>query len=96
MAAPESPARDTSLTRFRIQLVAVSSEERARLALVAYRDRFADILTEAYLRVDKANGSTGPVYRVQYGPLSFAKAQMLCAELKQREQPCLVKAAMTR
>lgn len=96
MVAPEGPARDTSFATFRIQLVAVSSEQRAQRALADYRDRFADILREEYLLLEKANRSNGLLYRVQYGPLSFAKAQILCAELKQREQPCVVKAAVTQ
>lgn len=95
MITPEGPAPEGSFATFRIQLVAVSSEQRARRALADYLDRFADILTEKYLFLDKVNGSTGFLYRVQYGPLSFAKARNLCAELKQREQPCLVKATMT-
>lgn len=74
-----------------LQLVAVSSEARARRALVDYRDRFGDLLTADRLMVEPADGPNGPLYRVQYGPLSLDRARSLCAELKQREQTCLVR-----
>lgn len=96
LIAGQTPPQADSPETFRIQLVAVSSEERAQRALSDYGDRFADLLTREHLHVDKADRSTGPVYRVQYGPLSFTNAQALCAELKRREQPCLIKAAFTQ
>ena len=76
---------------YRLQLVAVSSEARAQSALLDYRDRFADLLTGDRLMVDPSDGPNGTLYRVQYGPLALDKAQSLCAELRQREQSCLVR-----
>ena len=75
-----------------LQLVAVSSEARARRAVADYRDRFADLLDGGRLRVTAADGSDDPLYRIQYGPLSLDGAQSLCTELRRREQPCLVRA----
>jgi hypothetical protein len=92
----ENPVLDSPGADHRIQLVAVSSEERANRALIDYRRRFADILPADGLTVEKAGQTTGPRYRVQYGPLPFGAAKSLCAELERREQPCLVRTVRAR
>lgn len=80
----------------RIQLAAVSSEERARRAIAIYRERFADILREVELTVDTTNGPDGPLYRVQSGPVTSTRAKTLCDQFGRRNQPCLIRSIIQR
>ena len=79
--------------RYRVQLVAVSSEARAQKAVAGYRRRFADVLQDASLLIDTVGDPDRSLYRVQSGPLSSGRASAICAELKRRDQACLVRAA---
>jgi len=78
---------------FRIQLVAVSSEERARQAINDYRQRFGDILQDLPLLAEPVDVAQRRLYRVQSGVLPKARAKALCDSLKERSQACVLRAA---
>ena len=83
--------RDSDIIRIGAVTVLPAPPALVQRALLDYRDRFADLLTGDRLMVDPSEGPNGTLYRVQYGPLALDKAQSLCAELRQREQSCLVR-----
>jgi hypothetical protein len=96
-AQTEDLAGKPSVPRdYRIQLVAVSSEERARKAIAAYNKRFAEILKEEALMIDTTDGPNGSLYRVQSGPVTPTRAKALCDQLGRWNQPCLIRAVMRR
>lgn len=83
---------DARSRRYRVQLIAVRSEERARKAIDGFQGHFADILQNAALVVERVDGSEKPLFRVQSGPMSPKRAEAMCDQLRRRDQPCLVRA----
>ena len=76
---------------WRVQLAAVSSQDRARSEWSLIQSRNNDILGSLDLNVQSVKLDRGTFYRVQAGPLAdrFA-ASSLCGQLKNRKQDCLV------
>lgn len=72
----------------RIQLAAVSSEQRAIAAWDQFRRRHADILAGLDLVMDSVTVQGRLYYRVQAGYLRRPLAESLCDRLRQRQQPC--------
>lgn len=84
---------DGDVRRFRVQLVAVSSKERARAAIDDYGRRFGDILQDMSLLSVPLNTSQARLYRVQSEAVPRMRANAVCERLKRRGQSCLVRAA---
>lgn len=76
---------------FRVQLVAVSSEQRAREVIAQYSGRFEDILRDTGLVYEPVAGARPGLYRVQSVLLPEQQARNICKQLKQRDQSCLVR-----
>jgi len=87
---PEAP-RSASGGTFRVQLVAVSSEQRARQVVEDHRERFEDILQDVKLVFEPVAGARPGLFRVQSVPLGPQRARNLCEQLKQRDQACLLR-----
>jgi cell division septation protein DedD len=89
----QAPTQTAAVTgAYRIQLAAVKSETAAKAAWVKLSKRHFEQLSGMSLRVEKVDrGADGVLYRVQAGPVADrAAAQDLCAQLKSKDQPCLV------
>lgn len=90
---PESPAQAAAAgPGVRIQLAAFKSAAVAREAWARLQKRHPDALQGLTLTVQQADlGASGVFYRVQAGPFATRKAaEAVCAQLKQRNQPCLI------
>ena len=76
----------------RIQLAAVKTEAAARKEWARLQKAHPDILGALTLHVEKFDKSATEVfYRVQAGPFQDkASAKQVCAELKQKNQACIV------
>ena len=85
--AAEAPAGD-----WRIQLSALRSDDAARKEWTRLQKRYQDLLGELTLHVEKVDLGQGKgiFYRVQGGPLDRNAAKEICAQLKSRQQGCLV------
>jgi cell division septation protein DedD len=94
LAAAEEPETQTAALAgaFRIQLAAVKSEDAARSAWTKLSKLHGDQLGGLSLRVEPVDrGAEGMLYRIQAGPIADrAAAQDVCAQLKKKDQPCLV------
>ncbi|MDY0870299.1 SPOR domain-containing protein [Dongia rigui] len=90
-AAEAAPAPATSGSA-RIQLAAVKSEAAAQKEWTRLQKANPDLLGGLSLHVERFNKSASEVYyRIQAGPLADkAAAKQLCAQLKQKNQACLV------
>ena len=76
---------------WRVQLAAVSSEDRARAEWNRIKSRYSNVLGALDLNVQMAKLDQGTFYRVQAGPLrDRGAASELCAWLKSRGQGCLI------
>ncbi|MGH6932682.1 MAG: SPOR domain-containing protein [Dongiaceae bacterium] len=91
---PELPSTQTAVLSgaFRIQLAAVKSEAAAKAAWTKLSKLHGDQLGGMSPRIEMVDrGADGVLYRVQAGPLADrAAAQDVCAQLKKKNQPCLV------
>ncbi|MBT5264516.1 MAG: SPOR domain-containing protein [Rhodospirillaceae bacterium] len=77
--------------RFRIQLAALKSEDRARALWTRTQGRNKDLLGGLTLTIEAITVATkGRFYRVQGGSVAEADARRICAVLKTRNQACLV------
>jgi len=77
---------------YRVQLVALKSEEAAKSAWSQFQKKYPDLLKDKELTVIKIDlGANGIFYRVQAGPLADREAAAdLCGKLDQRGQSCMV------
>ena len=83
-AITDSPA-------WRIQLIAVKSQENAETVWEKMQQTNEDLLEDLTLHVQQAELSKGTFYRVQAGPLADrTTAAGLCDSLKSRNQDCLI------
>lgn len=94
-AEPGSPIawpaeRPQQVAGFRIQLVAMSSEARAREMWQQYLARHTAILGNLQLSVEPAHVNGTSFYRVQGGPLTEVAARSVCDELTHHKQACMV------
>jgi cell division septation protein DedD len=95
-AEPTAPKPLTTQTAtagsYRVQLVALQSEEAATAAWGVLQKKYPDLLghlTGSIVKIDL--GAQGVFYRVQGGPLADRQAAAkLCGKLDQRGQACLV------
>ncbi|MGE0117591.1 MAG: SPOR domain-containing protein [Dongiaceae bacterium] len=95
-APPPEPELQTQTAAaagaFRIQLVAVKSQDAAQAAWKKMATAHPDVLAGLTLKIVKVDrGAEGAIYRVQGGPLADrAAAEGACGKLKQKHQDCLV------
>ena len=76
---------------FVIQLASVTSDDAARKEWARLRKSFPDLLGDMNLAVQRATVKGTEYYRVQTGPFpSRATALDMCAQLKAKNQPCIV------
>jgi len=91
---PAQPAatQTASAGSYRVQLVALKSEEAAKSAWSQFQKKYPDLLKDKELTVVKIDlGANGIFYRVQAGPLANREAAAdLCGKLDQRGQSCMV------
>lgn len=76
---------------YRVQLVAVSSEQRAREVVEDYRLRFEEILRDTRLVFEPVENKQKRLYRVQSESIPAPRARAICEQLKLRRQSCLVR-----
>ena len=93
-AAPAQPAttQTASAGSYRVQLVALKSEDAAKSAWAQFQKKYPDLLKDLRLTVVKIDlAGNGIFYRVQAGPLADRTAAAdLCGKLGQRGQGCMV------
>lgn len=81
----------TPISNFRIQLASVKNDKLARLAWKKYRQKFAKILGDLELYIEKVSiPEKGTFHRVQAGVLNKIKAQNICSTLINKKQPCII------
>jgi cell division septation protein DedD len=93
LATPASPAAAKPVSgAFRVQLLAMSSEQAAQRAWTDLAKSHGDLLGKLSPNVVRADlGAKGTVYRVQAGPLADrASADQLCGALAKRGTGCIV------
>jgi hypothetical protein len=93
LARPASPAAaKPAAGAFRVQLLAMSSEQAAQRAWTDLAKSHGDLLGKLSPNVVRADlGAKGTVYRVQAGPLADrASADQLCGALAKRGTGCIV------
>lgn len=85
-------AQPTTAGSTRIQLAAVKTEAAAQKEWARLQKAYPELLGGLTLHVEKFDKSASEVfYRVQAGPLQDkASAKQVCAELKQKNQACIV------
>ena len=78
--------------KIRVQLASVKSEDGARQEWSRLQRAHPALLGGLELHVEKFEKSAGEIYyRVQAGPLGdSASAKLICSELKQKNQACIV------
>jgi cell division septation protein DedD len=76
----------------RIQLAAVKTEAAAQKEWVRLQKMHPDVLGALTLHVEKFEKSASETfYRIQAGPFQDkAGAKQICAQLKQKDQACIV------
>jgi len=90
-AVKPEPATPVTGGGWRVQLAAVSSQDRARSEWSRIQSRNNDILGSLDLNVQSVKLDRGTFYRIQAGPLADrAAASSLCSQLKSHNQDCLV------
>lgn len=93
-ATTTAPATTQTATAgsYRVQLVALKSEDAAKSAWTNFQKKYPDLLDGLSLNIVKIDlGGNGIFYRVQAGPLTDrAAANDLCGKLGQRGQSCIV------
>ncbi len=90
LARPANPAASGSGV-FRVQLLAMSSEQAAERAWSDLAKSHSDLLGKLSPSVVRADLAKGTVYRVQAGPLTDrASADQLCGALAKRGTGCIV------
>jgi cell division septation protein DedD len=104
MGAPVTKPQEVALARpagaiaakpaagaFRVQLLAMSSEQAAQRAWQDLARSHSDLLGKLSPSVERAQVAKGTVYRVQAGPLTDrASADRLCGALAKRGTGCIV------
>jgi cell division septation protein DedD len=93
LARPSNgPAAHAAAGAFRVQLLAMSSEQAAQRAWTDLAKSHRDLLGKLSPNVVRADlGAKGTVYRVQAGPLADrASADELCGALAKRGTGCIV------
>jgi cell division septation protein DedD len=87
-----APAANLPAGAFRVQLLAMSSEQAAQRAWTDLAKSHRDLLGKLSPNVVRADlGAKGTVYRVQAGPLADrASADELCGALAKRGTGCIV------
>jgi cell division septation protein DedD len=92
MAQPGAAAAKLPAGAFRVQLLAMSSEQAAQRAWTDLAKSHQDLLGRLSPNVVRADlGAKGTVYRVQAGPLADrASADQLCGALAKRGTGCIV------
>ncbi len=90
--AAEPAAAPADAGSIRIQLAAVKSESAAAKEWARLQKASPDVLGSLTLHVERFKKSPGEVYyRIQAGPFADkAAAKAACAELKQKDQACIV------
>ena len=89
--AANAPDPQTTSGIWRVQLAAVSSQEKARAEWTRIKARNDDLLGALVLNVQSVKLDRGIYYRIQTGPLPDRVASRnLCDRLKARDQDCLV------
>ena len=90
--APGVKAKATK-GKYRVQLAAVRSEERAQKEWDRLKGKHKDLLGRYRLFVERADlGAKGVFYRLQVGPvIDEQNAKNLCAKLSKRKVGCLIK-----
>jgi cell division septation protein DedD len=85
---PAKPAEPTPVSH-RIQLGAFSSREQAQAEWAQARNRHRELqgLVPSLTPVTAANGS--PMWRLQAGVVSEARAREICDTLQAARQPCV-------
>ncbi len=86
----DSPDNPSQAASFRIQLAALSSEQRAVDAWARYLREHPDILEDLELMLDTVSSKGQRLHRVQTGLLTRRHAESMCDQLKRRGQPCMV------
>ena len=91
-AQPSAAAAKPAAGAFRVQLLAMSSEQAAQRAWADLAKSHQDLLGRLAPSVVRADlGAKGTVYRVQAGPLADrASADQLCGALARRGTGCIV------
>jgi hypothetical protein len=80
-----------SISRYRIQLASVKTEEQAQATFARLQKAHGDVLATLSLQAQRVDlGDRGIFYRVQAGPLDEAGAAAACAKLKSRSVDCLI------
>jgi ankyrin repeat protein len=83
-----SPTAPTA--RYRIQLGAFSSEQRAREAWSRYTKKYPQVLGSHELILEAVTVKDKEYHRVQVGPMGGSDASAACTRLKQAGQACVV------
>lgn len=91
-AAPPAAADEAAGAEgFRIQLAAVSDEERARRAWDELRASYREVLGGLEPRIQRAEIGDSVFFRIQAGPFGDrGAAEAACAALKARQAACIV------
>jgi cell division septation protein DedD len=91
-ATQPATTQTASAGSYRVQLVAMKSEDAAKSAWAQFQKKYPDLLKDKELTVVKIDlGANGIFYRVQAGPLANREAAAdLCGKLDQRGQSCMV------
>ena len=76
---------------WRVQLAALDSEYDAQPAWEGMKAQHPELLNQLRLHVETAELAHGTFHRVQAGPVATrSDAQLLCSQLVQANQDCLV------
>ncbi len=90
-AAAKPAASAAGAGRYRVQLAAVREQADAERAWSSFQRDFAGVLGSFTPFYERADTDNGVFFRVQVGPFAdSAKADQICAELKQRNASCFV------
>jgi hypothetical protein len=90
--APKATGSADLSGRWRIQLAALRDRTAVESEWSRLQKKYPDLLGALVLEVQKADlGTKGTFFRMQGGPIADeASAKLLCAQLEQRKQGCLV------
>jgi cell division septation protein DedD len=89
-AAPPSNAPAAPPGAYGIQLGAFTSEDRANAEWRALQGRFAEQLQGLAPQLVSADSSSGRVFRLQALAGDESRARLICEQLKQRSQGCVL------
>ncbi|MGH1376267.1 MAG: SPOR domain-containing protein [Alphaproteobacteria bacterium] len=90
-AGADSPAANITGVAYFVQLASITDPARAGKEWTKMQAKYG-VLSASQFRVQEASLSKGTFYRIQAGPMSKAKADELCHDLKALNKPggCLV------